>query len=645
MVVSSTGFATSRVTISLTAPPNKANINQYRDLFLLENSCDLGLTVRGQDTGEVLSGVKVEVVSALFPNWINGHEIDLQSLPSGGQTDENGQITLTGLPATTMWITAFAHDADGDDELDFGTLVSEFRLIPGETTAGHMVMVPYTGAAPSVVATNLPEGYSPMIIGPSIYFIFSVPMQTSAGTTEVSLVQDNNPYQVIPLTATWTSSIRLEVAPSEPLTNPSMDYDFRMVAHSEDGQPYSTYQNSMYWQTGDDPVGGDCEEVVIDLVAENPSGSEIDFDTQAIMLTWTAVSCSGGYRIYAHDDRNNTQWVFLQDEPTDYETGTIKAICSLPSSFDRYDVDGIQTPFAGTEVTFCVVPKRAMISNPGDPHGIVVVKDDLAPVLTWVSQIGSGLNDSGSMKYLEFGVTFSEYINPSVADPVIEVTEAGGDPAYALDPASASWIWNGGRFSGQFVFEIPDGTNAAGDNIRVTINDLTDLSGNTTAGLLASDWQMVELWGAIFDFETSPQGWTQTGEGWQWGTPTIGPAGAHESQRCWGLTLDTIYGPNWMTDLLSPEFMVPGTNPVLTFWCWYETDYYDDFVEVYADDGVHEVQLYSFHGNSGGWVLNSYNLSEFLDKKIILRFRFTSDSYGEFPGFFLDDVAIDSVEN
>ncbi len=643
VVVSGPGHATSLVTMALSGPYSKTNINQHREFYLLKASAELDLTVRGQDTGEVLSGVTVEVVGIRFPDWIHGHEIDLQTVPGGGQTDENGQVILTGMPATRVMIAARAHDADGDDKPDFGTQVHEYPLSTGETTTGHMVMAPYTGGAPNVIASNMPSGYSqPPFIAPSLYFIFSVPMQTEAGKTEMSLVQDNSPYQEIPMTATWTSPIRLELTPIEPLTDQNMDYDFSLSAFSEDGLPYAIWTR-FYWQTGDDSVGGDCNGVVTDLVAGNPLGTDIDFNTRTIMLSWSAVSCAGGYRIYARDDRNNTQWTFLRDEPTDYETGAISAVSTLPPSFDRYEVDGIQTAFAGTEVTFCVVPKRATISTPGDSHGTVVVRDNQAPSMTRVTQIGNGINGTGRPAYLEFGVLFSEFIDPSVADPVIEVTEAGGDPAYTLDPASASWVWNAGRFSGQFIFEIPDGADASGDNIRVTINDLTDLSGNTTTGLSVTDWKMVELWGDVFDFETSPQGWTRTGDGWQWGSPSIGPGGAHGSLRCWGLSLDGNYGPNWTTDLLSPDIFVPGTNPVLSFWSWYYTDTYDDYVRVYADDGVTEVLLVSFHGNSGGWVLNSYELNGFAGKRITLRFNFTSNSYSEYPGFFLDDVTIDTA--
>jgi hypothetical protein len=640
VVVSATGYATSRVYMAMTTPLNKDNINHFKDFYLLENSSDLQLTVRSQDLGEVLHGVTVEVVAAEFPEGVYGHQIDPSSLTSTGQTDENGQVTLTGLPASGVWIAARAFDVDGDDEPDYGTQTSRFLLQAEGTTSGHLVMPTYTGDAPSIVATNLPEAYGSAIVAPSIYFIFSVPMQTS-GSTTVSLTEDNYPYEDIPLTATWTSDVRLEVTPIEPLANANMDYDFRLTANSEDGLPFSYYRNNISWQTGTDPVGGDCEEVVTDLVAEDPTGAEIDYDTTNIMLTWSAVPCSGGYRIYASDNLNNPQWVYIQDEPTDYEAGIITTVCTLPSTFDRYDVDGIQTPFAGTEVTFCVVPMQALISTPGDPHGTAMVMDETAPAVPQVLQIDESINNSDGPEKLEFRVLFSEFIDPAVADPVFEVTEAGGDPAFALDPAGATWIWNAGRFSGRFVFELPAGADASGDNFRVTITDLADLSGNTITGPVSTSWQTMVPWGGNFDFENSPQGWTQSGPGWAWGTPTIGPGGAHSGLHCWALALDSAYGDNWITDLFSPQLVVPGSDPILTFWCWYELDSYDDYVNVYASNGVNEIALESFNGYSSEWTEVSFSLSQFAGQEIYLRFNFTSDSYGTYSGFFLDDVIIE----
>lgn len=642
VTISATGYATSIATMTLTVPAQKGNNNQYRDFYLLTTSEDLDLTVRRQDTGGVMSGVSVAVVAVDFPYEIRGHKIDVAALNSTGQTDENGQVVLSGVPAVRVWVAANAYDIDDDGVVDFGALTSRFDIAVDAPNTGHMVMGPYTGEAPTVVATNVPSSYGTQVTAPALYYVFSEPMQTTPDATQVRLVQDNSPYEEIPLTVTWTSAIRLEFTPVQPLWDANRDYDLTLTVYSMEGDQFNTSTNSIYWQTGSDPVGGNCEDMVTDLVAESPNGAAVDYDSRTILLSWTAVPCAGGYRVYARDDRNNQQWIHLKDEPTDYEMGSITTVCSLPESFDRYDIDGIQTPFAGTDVSFSVVPMNATSPNPGAPHGTVIVSDSQAPAILYVTQIGNGLNATGSSTPLEFVIQFSEYVDPSVVDPVIEMNELGGDPAFVLNPANAFWSWTSGGYSGRFIFDLPDGTNASGDQFRVTVNDLADLSGNTIAGVTASPWKTIEIWGAIFNFEGSPQGWTQTGDGWQWGTPTIGPLGAHDGVRCWGVSMNANYGDNWVADLRSSDIFVPGVNPVLNFWCWYDTDYYDDYVYVYADNGITEVLLDTFHGNSGGWQLKSYSLDTFLNETVTLRFRFTSDNYGTYPGFFVDDVIIDN---
>jgi hypothetical protein len=434
----------------------------------------------------------------------------------------------------------------------------------------------------------------------------------------------------------------LTIEPLEALTSTSMDYDLTITVYSQMGDVYSL-SRTLYWITGTGPSpGGDCEELVADL-GLMPESLAIDHNTTSVYLTWSAVWCAGGYRIYAQDDRNNPNWVYLRDEPTDYETGTISAWCELPASFDRYQVDGMQTPFAGTAVTFCVVPERAADTNPGGEHGTVIVRDNVVPSLAQVIQIGNGYNDTGDDTFIEFKVLFSEYINPATEDPTIEFAESGGDPAFVLDPQNATWIWQNGRREGRFSFTLSPGQNATEDLYRVSITDMRDLAGNLAAGQTSSAWQTIEVWGAQFDFETSTQGWTRTGQGWEWGIPTIGPGGAHSGTRCWGTTLNAQYQDNWDTSLSSPEIYVPATSPYLEFWCWYETDSYDDFVYVYVDHDGGSEQIARYDGYQSEWQLKTFNLSSYANERVQIRFRFTSDSYGTYQGFFLDDVRVYST--
>ncbi len=640
IMISAPGHSTSIVELNLSVPYGKANYNEYRNFYLMENTCSMNLTVFSQATGETMTDVPVYVYSV--EHLIQGHSIDRESIHVSGVTDENGQVTLTGLPVSRVYFSIDAHDIDGDGEYDYGAMTSSFVLTADETTPGHMVLPPYTGNFPEIIVNNLPTSYGESLSAPSLFFIFSVPMDTELNATNTTLYQDNSPYQEIPVNAVWSSPIRLVVTPNESLANPMMDYNFNVTVRSEDGQSLTRSWPHFYWLSDGVSSDGDCEEFVNDLLAVNPLGEEVDFDTRTFQLSWSAVSCAGGYRIYARDDRNNTQWLFLGENPTDFETGTVTETVTLPSSFDRYNVDSIQTPFAGTEVSFCVVPLDAADSTPGGSHGMVVVRDERVPTIMGVIQHGTSNNDTGITQSIQFNVYFSEYISPSVEDPVIEIAEMGGDDAFALDPATATWVWNAGRMSGQFVFEIADGVNASGDEYRVVITDLADLSGNSNTWFTSTEWATVEVFGAFFDFEGSAQGWSQSGEGWEWGIPTIGPGEGHESQYCWGVSLDSNYGDNWDTSLTSPIFIVPTSGALLTYWAWISTDYYDDILKVYLDTGDGVVLLEQLSSSTNNWVEYSHSLASFAGQSVSLIFQFTSDSYGNYPGFYIDDVVVGS---
>jgi hypothetical protein len=644
VVVESPGYATSRITFVLGGSFPKSEINQMREFRLFETTGSVDLVIRGQDDGEVLEGVTVGLAVVQPPYGLSSHAIDLESVDTGGVTDENGRVILDGLPTTNLWLATQPFDADDDGQADYGARTLEVKCPPNETVESHLILQPPVGDFPEILATNLQSGYNqPPVIAPSIYFIFSVPMDTEAGRTIVEVATDNYNPVSIPVTIEWTSPIRLEVTPVQPLTDTSTDYDFDFNVLSADGHRLTRHY-TFYWTTSLGVGGGSCTDVVTDLTIAPPPEGMFDLEATTFELTWSAVACAGGYRIYARDDRDNQDWVYIKDEPIDFEVGQISTVCTLPARFDRYDVDGRQTPLAGITVTFCVVPLLAETALPGDPHGTVAVSDTRPPSLEMAVQVGNGHNQTDDAGVLEFHVSFSEFIEPGAADPVLQIEEAGGDPAFTLDPATGTWIWIAGRFSGKFVFDLPAGTDASGDNFRIMATDLADLSGSIASGTQATVWQPIAVWGSTFDFEVSPQGWTASGDGWAWGTPTIGPMGGHESFRCWGLNLNEQYGSDWIANLVSPPLTVPTDNLRLNYWMWFRTDSYSDYVRVYLVDGVTEHLIETRHGNSNGWMEFHHGLYNYAGKVINIRFEFTSNSYNEFDGVFVDDVAVEAVE-
>lgn len=77
----------------------------------------------------------------------------------------------------------------------------------------------------------------------------------------------------------------------------------------------------------------------------------------------------------------------------------------------------------------------------------------------------------------------------------------------------------------------------------------------------------------------------------------------------------------------------------LSFWCWYDIEENWDyaFVEVSLDGRDYQL-LDSYTGSSGGWTSKEYPLDDYIGKSIFIRFRYTTDSYTTYDGFFVDDI-------
>jgi hypothetical protein len=77
----------------------------------------------------------------------------------------------------------------------------------------------------------------------------------------------------------------------------------------------------------------------------------------------------------------------------------------------------------------------------------------------------------------------------------------------------------------------------------------------------------------------------------------------------------------------------------LSFWCWYDTEVEYDyaFVEVSREGRYYEI-LDEFNGDSSGWVYKEYNLDEYYDESIYIRFRYITDPNTQGTGFYVDDI-------
>lgn len=111
------------------------------------------------------------------------------------------------------------------------------------------------------------------------------------------------------------------------------------------------------------------------------------------------------------------------------------------------------------------------------------------------------------------------------------------------------------------------------------------------------------------------------------------------------------------TLMFNQEFnLTTAESASLEFYAWYDIEEDWDYAYVEVNDGSGWVSIegnitttYNPHGNnlgngitgtSDGWVKAVFDLSDYLGKKIKIRFRYVTDQYVNYSGFCADDISV-----
>ncbi len=185
------------------------------------------------------------------------------------------------------------------------------------------------------------------------------------------------------------------------------------------------------------------------------------------------------------------------------------------------------------------------------------------------------------------------------------------------------------------------------------------------------------------DFDSNDENWVEAGSThylWDWGTPSWGPSSAHSGTRLWGTVLDDNYDEPLVYDKLTSPIidLIAAAQAHLSFYHWYKfgenamgntagnimisTNFKDYTVLGYCPKNYPNNWGFSWSGSSksgqpgytgmdwdtqGKWEKRTFNLMEYVGKKIILRFEFATppSDWGrlDFPGWYIDDISVKPV--
>jgi hypothetical protein len=484
-VVRADGLLATRGTAMIGEPTKAEDLHIHQNVYLMRPAGTATITVVDYDLGEPVEGARVHVTGCVFPTEARGQAIDDLPAVSTAVTGASGEAELTGLPLGEITITVDACDVDDDGTADLGSTGLMLTALPDVAHTATAVLGP---ALPpeelAVLTSTLPPG-ADSILAPSLAWVFTADMATDPVAWSAELVPGGH-LKVVPeveLDGVWTSARRLELTPRQDLLEPR-PYDLTLSVTSAAGEILQI-SRTFVWQTPATP--GDCTGTVTGLTV--PGAGSLDHDHGTFEPTWDALPGAGGYEIYARDDRHNPDWVLVEQNDSDYDSGTITQRVSLPPRFDRYSADRDRTPLAGTAVTLCVVPREAADPAPGGDHARITLTDQIAPTLARVFTAGSFDNSGGAdPSPVNLQVEYSEYLAADAEPPVLQFQESGGDSTFVLDPADAAWTWLPGKRGGAFTMTVPAETDASGDLYRIVMEAATDQSGNVAADSLGTTW-------------------------------------------------------------------------------------------------------------------------------------------------------------
>jgi len=165
----------------------------------------------------------------------------------------------------------------------------------------------------------------------------------------------------------------------------------------------------------------------------------------------------------------------------------------------------------------------------------------------------------------------------------------------------------------------------------------------------------------FWDFENDNGGFSSNNpSGWQWGEPTAGGITAYSGSKLWGTNLSGFYQNNSDWTLDSPVITM-SSNPMLAF---YHVHYFEGGsslwdggnVSISTDGGssftvINPLTLYDgtisaldevgFGGTLDEWTLVQFDLHDYGNQDVIIRWHFASDhSVSDYYGWYIDDVAI-----
>jgi len=268
------------------------------------------------------------------------------------------------------------------------------------------------------------------------------------------------------------------------------------------------------------------------------------------------------------------------------------------------------------------------------PSGFGSLNEPVTPIVRYMNAGISAESFPGHLSVNHNGLVYDQTVQISNLNPTENINITYPD----FIPTEE------GAYEFVAVSELSGDGNPSNDTLRMTFTVYADI---------------------YFDDFEAGDGFFTGDNDWQWGEPTNadGPGAAHSGTNLWAVGLAANYqiGP-LLSTLISPPIGL-GSNAVLSFWHWYDTENTFDGgnVKISTDGGgtwtllipaeAYDGTLSSnfqnpiggeeaFFGASTGWEYETFDLSAYAGSSAQFKFDFGSDSSVDGAGWFVDDFTV-----
>jgi len=377
-------------------------------------------------------------------------------IPATPLSFSDGVYSFSNLPATEEVSVKTMPFNDGT--YDYDVAINEVGLLPGVTVTNNPIILEIATAEPFILTNNFENG--DFGITESLTMTFSKTMDASS----FDITFSSGEFE-----SSWTNDITLTIDPLVTL-QASTTYSLSLSGESQDN---NSFYASLSFVTEDGEIADTTAPAQVTGFSRI---SMTDWNTTSLTFKWNTVDGADGYIIWASDNQYNPSPITVSIfEDMDYVTDQYGTVV-LPSQFDYYDDDGIQTPFTGgTELTFQIVAYND--SGEGTYSASVTVGDQISPS-GLLNQSGTADNpDSTSTQSFTVDLSANEYL--SATEPTFGFVESGGDTNYVLPNTSVSLDWDSDIMGVTFTVVVPAGKDGSGDKFFIT--NLKDASENASS--------------------------------------------------------------------------------------------------------------------------------------------------------------------